>query len=171
MVRHEVAHADGADAPGLIELLKCLPGADGGLLPCCAVLDGVRPVDQVQIQIPQTEPGERHVERLKRRLIAVRGVAQLAGHKNFLAGNAADADALPNAALVAVGGSGVNEAVSRRHCVLHRRGRDRVRGLVCSKADARHFHAVCKCVCILTGSHCHSLPYFRIARRLRRSCA
>ena len=80
-------------------------------------------------------------------------------------------EAVAAAARVAVGGRGVFEAVARRHCGLPRRGRDRVRGLVRSKADARHFYAVCKCICILTGSHCHSLPYFRIARRLRRSCA
>ena len=109
VLRLEVRHADGAGQPLRLELLQGVPCLDVGI----AVLDGGRPVDEVQVDVVQTELLQTRLDGLAGILGLVGVVPQLGGDEKPVTGDAGAGDGPPDAFLVAIDGGGVDVAVAR----------------------------------------------------------
>jgi hypothetical protein len=70
-------------------------------------------VDEIQIQVFESQLVHRNIKGLQRRLVAVLGVPQFRGNEQFFALDAAQANALAHALLVSIDGGGVDMAVTR----------------------------------------------------------
>ena len=102
-IRIEVAHANGAGAASLVELLHRPPGG---------VVIVHRLVDEVEVYVVKAQFVQRGLERGPGALIAGVLYPQLGGDEQLLAGNAAFADGRAHGLLIEVGGSGVDEAIA-----------------------------------------------------------
>lgn len=132
----EVGHADGAHPAVREELLERLVRVH------VTVAGGQRPVDEVQVQVVQTELLQRGVERAERRVVPLVAVPELGGDEDVVAGHAGGGDGLAGALLVAVDRRCVDAAVPGLQ-----RGGDRllrlvVRHLPDTEAQLGHLHAV-----------------------------
>jgi len=101
----EVREPDRPDPAVVVQLLEGAPGLH------VVVLDGQRPMDEVEVDNVEPQPLGAALERRQRPAEAVVGVPELGGDEQLVAGDAAVGDGLADAFLVAVGGRGVNEAV------------------------------------------------------------
>ena len=130
----EAAHADGPDLPLLTQLRHGPPGP-------VVVAQGL--VDQIQVQVVQTQPVQGGLETPLSPLIAGIGDPQLGGDEQLLPGEAALPHRLAHRLLVAVGGRRVDEAVAHVDGVPHRPlTLGRVLDLIGAEAQLRHLHAV-----------------------------
>ena len=82
VLRLEVRHADGARQPLRLELLQGIPCLDVGI----AVLDGGRPVDEVQVDVVQAELLQARLDGLAGILGFVSVVPQLGGDEELVTG-------------------------------------------------------------------------------------
>ncbi len=103
---------------------------------------GMRPVDQVQVDVVQAELAERGVEGAQRRVVPLLGVPQLGGDEQLLARQARGGQRPAGALLVGVDRGGVDAAVSGLQRGGDGRGRLGVRHLPDAEAELRHPHAV-----------------------------
>jgi hypothetical protein len=103
MRNQEVAHADGASATVLAKLLHRAPGVARGVRH--------RPVDQVEIDVVETQAGEAALAGRQRVVVALLVVPQLGGDEELVARDAACSDRSADAVLVAVHRGGVDATV------------------------------------------------------------
>ena len=133
-LRIAVAHADGPELAGLVCLLHGPVGAD-------IVAHGL--VDQVQVDVVQSQLLHRRLNGPFGALVAGVLHPQLRGDEQFLTGYAAFGDGTAHGLLVHVGCSGVDEAVSRGDGVQNRLLADgRVRHLEHAEALQGHLNSV-----------------------------
>ena len=104
MARHEVADADGPCAPFAVDALERPPGIEP--------LARHRPVDEVEVDIIEAEPGQAGVERAQRAVVALIVVPELGGDEYVRARHAALPQPLAHVVLVAVDAGGVDVAVA-----------------------------------------------------------
>ena len=106
-VRHlEVGDPDGVDPPVRVELLERAPGVH------VAVLRGLGPVDQVEVDVVQAQPPQARLERVEGTFVPLVVVPQLGRDEQILAGNPAGRERLADPRLVPVQRGGVDAAVA-----------------------------------------------------------
>ncbi|EPY38348.1 chemotaxis response regulator [Angomonas deanei] len=133
----EVGQADRANLLFLVQLFQGSPRIEVGLLV------GSGPVNQVQVHVVHTERRATLLECLERLVVAMVGVPQFGGHEDLLAWHLNALQPLPNAALVAIGGSGVDVTVTRLHRPLERvNGHITAFRLPHPETHLRHLHTV-----------------------------
>ena len=103
----EVGGADGAQLAGFQELHQALEGFDK------AVLVGVGPVHQQQVDVVHAEPGEAGLAGLTGAVHAVPLAVELGGDEDFFTGQAGAAQAFAHAAFVAVVLGGIQMTVAQ----------------------------------------------------------
>ncbi len=106
----EVGNADGAGFAAGKQFLEGLPGGE------IFVALGQGPVDQQQINILHVKLAQALIETGNGKVIALKLAIQLGGDKHILAGNAAVADALAHATLVAIAKGSVDVTVTSFDC-------------------------------------------------------
>ena len=109
----EVRDPDALDHAGAVELLDRPPGACIGLLPMVAVCDGVRPVDQVEVDVVDPQGLQALLETGTGQVVAVVLVMELGGEEDLASRDAALGDALPHALLVEVRCGGIDVSIPR----------------------------------------------------------
>ena len=102
----EVGDPDRAGLAVGLDLLHRAPGLG------VEVEVGARPVDEVEVDVVETELLEAQVDRVERALSALVAVPQLGGDEQLVAVDAGALDRLADAQLVAVRGRGVDVAVA-----------------------------------------------------------
>ena len=130
----EVAHADGPDLPGLVQLLHGPPRA-------VVVVHGL--VDQIQVQVVQPQLFHGSLEGFLGALIPGVLNPELGCDEQLLPGDSAPPNGGAHRFLVEIGGGGVDETVAHREGVAHRLLTDGgLRHLEHSEALQRHSDAV-----------------------------
>lgn len=120
----EVGHADGADLPRRLRLLERRPRGEVPLVVGAAaeVRPGLGGVDEHEVEVVQSHPLEGLVDGRGRGVVVLDLGGELRGDEDLLAGHGGAADALADAALVAVGLGGVDVAVADLDGVADRLG-------------------------------------------------
>lgn len=103
-VGRKVADADSPNHPLVVELLQSPPGA---------VVVAKRLVDEVKVEILQSQTVEGAVESPLCTVVACILHPEFGGNEQFLKGHTATADGGPHGLLVLIGGSRVYEAIAR----------------------------------------------------------
>ena len=120
VVGHEVADADGADLAVGEQRLERPVSVDGQVEPA-----GQRLVEDEQVDLVDAELAGALVERVEGLVVAVVADPHLGLDEHVVAVDAAAADGVADAALVAVGGGGVDVAVADTQRLSPRRPRSR----------------------------------------------
>ena len=166
IVPEEVGHADDAHLPRRLGVFQ---GPPDGLIFLKVPLfhpkfrPGLGRVNDHLVQIVQSHFLQSFVNGAGGGFVGFQFCRHLAGHEQFLPGQAAGTDAFPHAPLVAIGLGGVNKAVAQLHG-----GADGFRRLVVvnepgAKAQFGNGHAVCKGICFVEDHH-GFLLFFTVPR-------
>lgn len=115
MVLEEVRHPDGPDESVGVELLHRQPTLDE------QAVARIRPVDEVQIDIIDSQVAAALFEGAESALVSLVGVAQLGREEELITRDPAETDRLTDASLVAVCGGRVDVAVTSCDGDLRRR--------------------------------------------------
>ena len=100
----EVADADRFCTPGFADFFECAP--------CLRVAARHRPVNQVKINVVETETVEAAVEGTFDITDPLRGIPYLCGNKKVFPRNPACADPAADAVLIFIGGGGIDQTVA-----------------------------------------------------------
>ena len=143
MVHEEVAHADGAHDPALVEFLEGSPGARIDALPGHGFALRGGPLHEEEIDVLESEGLEGCVECLDCGAIAAVRVPELGGDEELAPGQAAHFNCAGNRALVAVDVRRVKVPVAEFDS-RGQSGKERLffRDLPRAKTDARKLHSV-----------------------------
>ena len=143
----EIAHADRLDSTFAGQLLQRPPRLESAV--------GNRPVEQVEIDVIETQSRQAGVKRFERGLVTLVIVPELGRHKDLVARDAAAPDRVTHVAFVSVDARGVDMAVARLERGFHRRARFLSRaGFENAQTEARNHDAVVEGQCLFHRGLC-----------------